>query len=734
MNRTNLLLTLSSLTLLLVSGISPSLVVSATPSGSSASNWTGPMGDYPFNFDYSAQTQLSASNVGQIGLSWAFPIPAAPPTIKASGGLLSPQGDVVTPIIAGGVAYTITNFQLLIALDASNGKIVWTKDLSTLNAPNIAVGGIKGNITLPGHYHSLYYTSHIKSSTTPLIWVSCGTQCMEAFNANTGDLVASFDPGFGNPNPSYQHSLGNYGTNCLSNNPGAGFAHDWLVIDENSGTLVTGNGASEGTDSCRGMYVGFDITQTVVDNSAPKLLWRDFTIPPQDGSNPNWTISDIANMSHAWVYEPTNKTAIDLKAWATNNPASFHAFAYNDWLGPNGKQYAFNGTHSFAGSATGWGGAWALDPKTHTAYVATDQASPDANGTVRHGPDLWSDSVLSINTQTGNVNWAFQTTSHDLYDWDCSWGVILANATIAGQSQEVVIKGCKNGVFYEMNAQTGALIWAFTAPSIKASHYATQALWNDPANQTSMRVHDWPDYPSLQPYIQNPFAAGSIESNPAFDPTTNEAFVVTYNSPSSSCAGDVLPPQVKYPTSFSGPCHVKNTLKPPANAVNSTLWAIDAGTGKAVCSLNIADIGFRGGISVTNGMVVVPRSDGNIDFISESNCSKLNEIFIDGALVTNMAIGTDSKNNLRLIMPASGAVGSLALGFLGFPSQPGYLFALGLPASATQSVTTPSGTTQTVVNSSGIDTTTFYAVVAVAVIFILATGFLAARRGRKPAP
>jgi hypothetical protein len=255
-----------------------------------------------------------------------------------------------------------------------------------------------------------------------------------------------------------------------------------------------------------------------------------------------------------------------------------------------------------------------------------------------------------------------------------------------------------------------------------------------------MRVHNWPNYPSLQPYIQNPFAGGSIESNPAFDPTTNEAFVVTFNSPSSSCAGDVLPPNVKYPTSFSGPCHVTNTLKAPANAVNSTLWAIDAGTGKPVCHYDVGDIGFRGGISVTNGMVVVPRSDGNIDFVSETNCQKLNEIFVDGALLTNMAIGLDSKNNVRLIMPASGAIGSVILGFAGFPTQPGYIFALGLPASATQTATTgPSGgTTTTVVTNigggtTGIDPTTFYAVVAVAVIFILATGFLAARRGRKPA-
>jgi hypothetical protein len=714
------------------------------------------MGSYPYNYDYSSQTQISTSNVNQIGLSWALPIPAAPSTIAAGGGgFLSPQGDIVTPIIYGGIVYTITNFQLLMAMDASNGKIVWTKDLSTLNAPNIVAGNVAGNVTQAGHYHSIYFSDHIKSDTTPLIWIPCGTQCMEAFNANTGDLVVSFNPDFGSTNPTFQHSLGNYGTNCLSNNPGGSFAHDWMAIDENSGVLVTGNAASEGTDSCRGMYIGLNVTATVEANSpatapAPTLLWRVFTIPPQNGSDPSWAISDINNMTHAWVFNPANGTAIDLKAWESSNPTAFHNFAYNDWAGPSGTQFAFNGTYSFAGSATGWGGAWAMDPNTHMAYVATDQASPDGNGTSRMGPDLWSDSVLAINTLTGQVVWAFQTTSHDLYDWDCSWGVILANANVNGQNTQVVIKGCKDGKFFEMNAQTGALIWSFTAPTIKYAQYSNPSVYNVPTNQTDMRVHNWPNYPSTSGFLQNPFYLGAIESNPAFDPTTNTAYVVVYNNPTPVCSSDVIPPNsgasktATYPAGGNAGCAAGsgNTPAQPVtkagDILNSTLWAINAGTGQAVCSYNIGDIGYRGGITVTNGMVIIPRSDGNVDFVNAANCQKLTSFFIDGALVTQMAIGEDAQGNVRLVMPASGAIGSVILGFAGFPTEPGYMFALGLPASATQTTTTQQGGVTTTVtassSSSGIDPTTFYAVVAVAAIFIIATGFLAVRRGRKPAP
>src|SRR5262249_3150090 len=138
MKLSNFVVTSSLLAILITSGVSPFVVKSA---GSPGADWTGPMGSYPFNSGFSAQTELSTSNVGQVQLSWAFPIPAAPPTISAGvGGFLSPQGSIVTPLIIGGVVYTITNFQLLIALDASSGKIVWTKNLATLNAPNIIAG------------------------------------------------------------------------------------------------------------------------------------------------------------------------------------------------------------------------------------------------------------------------------------------------------------------------------------------------------------------------------------------------------------------------------------------------------------------------------------------------------------------------------------------------------------------------------------------------------------------
>ncbi len=221
-----------------------------------------------------------------------------------------------------------------------------------------------------------------------------------------------------------------------------------------------GPGVSEGTTAGRGFYEAYNVS-----TGNPVFMWRDFIMPPQNNSDPNWDIQSVGNMTNAYIFNGTG--AVNLK---TLSPSVLNSTLYDDW-GTMG----FNGTTAFAGTNTAWGGTFAMDPTSGTAFIATAQAAPDWNATFRPGPNLWTDSILSINDQTGQINWAFQTTAHDNWDWDCSWSVMLANATINGQVQETVFKGCKNGYFFALNAHTGALDWYFDAPSIA----------REPCSQTS---------------------------------------------------------------------------------------------------------------------------------------------------------------------------------------------------------------------------------------------------------
>ena len=595
-----------------------------------------------------------------------------------------------TPIVVNGIVYVVTEFHLVLALSASTGSIIWSKQIPVLTFTGGPNGVVAGGT--PGHFHAIWYTSQVLSK--PLLWVVANNYTIFAYNALSGDVALRLNPY--TPGEKITGNYGRYGT-----------VTPQIVIDEPRDVLIFGDAVSEGSDAGRGYFRAFDLTTT-----PPKVLWTQFVIPPQDGSNPNWDIQSVNNMTYAYLFN--GKSQIDLKALSASQ---LNVTLYNDWGG-----FHFNGTGSWAGGGPGWGGSWADDPATGIAYVATSQPSPDWNATARPGPNLWTDSVWAVNVKTGKIIWAQQATAHDLWDWDCSWSVILANATVNGQTQKEVFKGCKNGYVYALNAATGKMDWNFEAPSIKRYPW-TQLL--DPLNKTQMQK-PWETYPAKGWFLQNPPSSGSIESDPSFDPVSNTVYVGTYNFPLNTT----------YDKGVLGKGNWGNSGRAQAAFTNknnnATIWAVNVNNGQPRWHFDIpAKVGFRGGLINSNGVVYVPAADGNMYFLDASNGKLLATKFIGTAMITQPALAQDANSNWKVIQPAAPA-GARGLLGIGGPA-PGIVFALGLSAPPAGAVTTSTitgpGVTSTVqAPTTGIDPTTFYSVAAVAVVFVITTGVLAVRR------
>jgi len=644
------------------------------PSAQSSADWIGPGGNYPFNWDYSPQTAINLTSVNSLDLKWLFPLPN--PRIPNTLG----TSVIVTPIIAQGTVYYITSSDTLIAQDAGDGHLAWSKNLS-LSYDYPGIGVLPESLSLQGHYHAIWYTSLVRDQ--PLVWVAGDNYTVLAFNAVTGDEVLKID---------YLPVgvSGNFGYY----DPGS----KQIIVDQERGVMTVTTSGSEGTDAGRGFFEGWNVTA-----NPPTLMWRTFLMPPQDGSDPLWSIKSVQNASYAWVFNGTAQ--VNLKA-LTNS--TLYGMLYGDW-----GNFGYNGYTSFAGTDGGWGGSDAYDPQTGIVYVGTGQPSPDWNATTRPGLDLWSSSVLAIDELTGKLVWGFQTSPHDLSDYDCSWSVMLANATVDGQTQKVVMKGCKNGYFYALDAASGKMLWYFDAPTIERA--AVSAIL-DPTNQAEM-VKPWANYPSVMPYIQNPCHSGGIESNPAYDPVNNIAVVVTYNCPMWVSVG---------PTTGGGVPYGSIGLVPysgPSLPWNTTVWAIDVDTGKPLWNYPIPDIGFRGGADISGGLVIVPAADGYLRALNERTGQLVMQENIGAALCTEPAIGQDTGGQEELVFPACNGNDDP-----GSPLNNGVMVALA-PASGIAKATVASSVTVTsYVTSSGVPLSAFLVVATLAVVFIAATGVLAARR------
>jgi len=109
------------------------------------------------------------------------------------------------------------------------------------------------------------------------------------------------------------------------------------------------------------------------------------------------------------------------------------------------------------GSATTWV-TGVYDAVTNTLFWGTGNPGPDWNGDARQGDNLYSDSLLALDPDTGAKKWHFQYTPHDVNDWDSTQTPILADGLFQGQMRKMVVLANRNGFYYSLDRATGKFI------------------------------------------------------------------------------------------------------------------------------------------------------------------------------------------------------------------------------------------------------------------------------------
>ena len=111
--------------------------------------------------------------------------------------------------------------------------------------------------------------------------------------------------------------------------------------------------------------------------------------------------------------------------------------------------------------ARGGGGTWmtgSFDPELNLIYWGTGNPNPDYYGEKREGDNLFTNSIVAIEANTGILRWHYQFTPHDLHDWDSNHVPVLADLVLDGELRKVVMVANRNGFFYMLDRVTGELL------------------------------------------------------------------------------------------------------------------------------------------------------------------------------------------------------------------------------------------------------------------------------------
>jgi quinoprotein glucose dehydrogenase len=137
------------------------------------------------------------------------------------------------------------------------------------------------------------------------------------------------------------------------------------------------------------------------------------------------------------------------RLWIFHTIPTKSEFGADTWL---------NGSAEYTGNT----GVWtqiSVDEKLGLVYLPVESPTGDYYGGHRQGNNLYGESLVAVDSKTGERKWHFQFVHHPLWDMDISSAPILADITVGGRAVAAVATPSKQGFLYVFDRLTGKPVW-----------------------------------------------------------------------------------------------------------------------------------------------------------------------------------------------------------------------------------------------------------------------------------
>lgn len=417
------------------------------------------------------------------------------------------------PVYNGGV--NGDHYSSLTQINRSNVhqlKVAWTFDTEEK-------GGLQANPLVVGRILYAY---------TP-------SQKVIALDGSTGKMIWSFSP----EAPGSQPTRGlSYWTDGKSSILFAGALTNLYALDPATGKPVLSFGDKGKIDLRQGLTDG-DYSKTFLALTTPGVIYKDMII--------------------VGFRAPEAEPALhgDIRAFDVHTGAlrwSFHTI-------PHPGEYGYETWPKDAWKVTGAANNWAgmsLDEKRGILYAPTGSAVTDFYGYDRAGDDLFADTLLALDANTGKRIWHFQDVHHDIWDRDFPSPPALVSVHRDGKAIDAVAQTTKQGFVFLFDRTNGRPLFPIEERPFPASNvpgevtsptqpvpqlplpYARQLLTADMMTTRTPEAHAWaveqfktfrsegqfvPFSVDKQTVVFPGFDGGAEWGGPAVDPHTGVIYI-----------------------------------------------------------------------------------------------------------------------------------------------------------------------------------------------------------------
>jgi alcohol dehydrogenase (cytochrome c) len=295
------------------------------------------------------------------------------------------------------------------------------------------------------------------------------------------------------------------------------------------------------------------------------------------------------------------------------------------------------GSETWKGNTNAWrtggGAVWVTgtyDPATHQTLWGTGNPVPMYDPTYRPGDNLYTNSVISYDPDTGKMNWYFQYTPGDMWDYDEVGTHILIDRDIAGQMRKLITHSARNGFLYTMERGNGQMV--------SAKPYMQNINWTKGIDQKTGKPLDYDPNKDIQTYsgIANqtegqPKKAcpGHAGGNNFWPSTYSQRTKLVYVPALSNCEEISLDT-----TKHSKERGWNGGAFKTAERYESDLTAIDPVTGEIKKNVHLRYPNYAGALATAGGLVFVALLDGTVAAFDDTTLEELWKFNVGSGITT----------------------------------------------------------------------------------------------------
>ena len=177
----------------------------------------------------------------------------------------------------------------------------------------------------------------------------------------------------------------------------------------------------------------------------------------------------------------------------------------------------------------------AYDPETNLYIFGTGNPTPAfTTGTRGDLDNLFTCSLIALNVDTGKMAWYYQTSPHDMHDYDSAQTPVLFDGMFQGKMRKMVLTAARNGYYFTLDRVTGE--------RLVSSRYGLLTNWANRLSANGAPERDPSKDATVPGSLVSPNSSGTVNwEPPAFSPATGLLYVAENNSYSIFYLTDIDP-------------------------------------------------------------------------------------------------------------------------------------------------------------------------------------------------